>query len=98
LVSVLAFVGLFLAFRNGNPAVPLFAITLIVFPLVYYVTHPTPRYRHPIEPAMVLLAAYAITELLSNYFSDRVRTKDSLQCAHVGRTPGFGPDFSHGRR
>jgi hypothetical protein len=68
LVSVLAFVGLFLAFRNGNPAVPLFAITLIVFPLVYYVTHPTPRYRHPIEPAMVLLAVYAITELLSNLF------------------------------
>ena len=64
-VSVLAFVGLFLAFRNGNPAVPLFAIILIVFPLVYYVTHPTPRYRHPIEPAMVLLAVYAITQIFS---------------------------------
>jgi 4-amino-4-deoxy-L-arabinose transferase-like glycosyltransferase len=64
-VSVLAFVGLLLAFRNRNPVVPLFAIALTIFPLVYYVTHPTPRYRHTIEPAMVLLAVYAITELFS---------------------------------
>jgi hypothetical protein len=71
LVSVLAFWGLFSAFRNGHPAVPLFAIILIVFPLVYYVTHPTPRYRHPIEPAMVLLAVYAMRELLSSCFCGR---------------------------
>jgi 4-amino-4-deoxy-L-arabinose transferase-like glycosyltransferase len=63
MVSVLAFLGLFSAFRNGHPEVSLFAVILIVFPLVYYVTHPTPRYRHPIEPAMVLLAVYALTEL-----------------------------------
>jgi 4-amino-4-deoxy-L-arabinose transferase-like glycosyltransferase len=65
LVSVLAFVGLFLAFRNHNPAVPLFAILLLVFPLIYYVTHPTPRYRHPIEPAMVLLGVYAMANIPS---------------------------------
>jgi 4-amino-4-deoxy-L-arabinose transferase-like glycosyltransferase len=64
-VSVLAFCGLFLAFYKCRPAVPLFAIPLIVFPLAYYVTHPTPRYRHPIEPAMVLLAAYVITNIFS---------------------------------
>jgi 4-amino-4-deoxy-L-arabinose transferase-like glycosyltransferase len=64
-VSVLAFCGLFLAFRKCHPAVPLFAIPLIVFPLAYYVTHPTPRYRHPIEPAMVLVAAYVITNTFS---------------------------------
>jgi 4-amino-4-deoxy-L-arabinose transferase-like glycosyltransferase len=64
-ISVLAFAGLFLAFRNRNPAVPFFAILLIVFPLIYYVTHPTPRYRHPIEPAMVLLGVYAVTNIFS---------------------------------
>ncbi|HXV80785.1 MAG TPA: glycosyltransferase family 39 protein [Candidatus Binatia bacterium] len=71
LVSVLAFWGLFSAFRNGHPAVPLFAIILIVFPLVYYVTHPTPRYRHPIEPAMVLLATYVMKKILSKPFTRR---------------------------
>jgi 4-amino-4-deoxy-L-arabinose transferase-like glycosyltransferase len=65
LVSVLAFLGLFLAFRSHNPAVPLFAITLLVFPIVYYITHPTPRYRHPIEPAMIVLGAYALTNTFS---------------------------------
>jgi 4-amino-4-deoxy-L-arabinose transferase-like glycosyltransferase len=64
-ISVLAFWGLILAFRYRNPAVPLFAILLIVFPLVYYVTHPTPRYRHPIEPPIVLRAAYVITNIFS---------------------------------
>jgi hypothetical protein len=65
LISVVAFLGLFLAFRNRNPAVPLFAITLLVFPIVYYITHPTPRYRHPIEPTMVVLGAYVLTNTFS---------------------------------
>lgn len=62
-ISLLAFFGLFMAFRNGHPAVTLFAIVMIVFPAIYYITHPTPRYRHPIEPAMVLLGVYAMTTL-----------------------------------
>jgi hypothetical protein len=61
----LAFLGLFLAFRHRNPAVLVFAILLIAFALVYYVTHPTPRYRHPIEPAMVLLATYVMANIFS---------------------------------
>jgi hypothetical protein len=32
---------------------------IALFPVVYYVTHTTPRYRHPIDPMIVLLAAYA---------------------------------------
>jgi hypothetical protein len=64
-IAALAFAGIFLAFRRRNPAGPLFAVLLIVFPLAYYVTHPTPRYRHPIEPVLVLLAAYALTNVVS---------------------------------
>lgn len=97
-VSVLAFVGLLLAFRNRNPMVSLFAIALTIFPLVYYVTHPTPRYRHTIEPAMVLLAVYAITQLLTALFRRKGGDGWISTPRHVGRTPGFGPDFSHGRR
>ena len=67
-VSVLAFVGLLFALRTRNPAVPLFTISLLVFPIVYYVAHPTPRYRHPIEPAMVVLAIYAIITIASKLF------------------------------
>jgi 4-amino-4-deoxy-L-arabinose transferase-like glycosyltransferase len=73
-ISLLAFLGLFLALRNRNPAVPAFAIVLLVFPIAYYITHPTPRYRHPIEPAMVVLAAYAATTIFSSR-SLRERTR-----------------------
>ncbi len=35
------------------------------FPLVYCVTHNFPTYRHPIEPVVILLAAYGVTEISS---------------------------------
>jgi hypothetical protein len=40
-------------------------IMLAVYPLVYYVTHNFPTYRHPIEPLVILLAAYAIVEIIA---------------------------------
>ncbi|HEY2548093.1 MAG TPA: glycosyltransferase family 39 protein [Candidatus Acidoferrum sp.] len=40
-------------------ALPLVAIP-IVFPLLYYVTHTSLRYRHPIDPIVVLLAAIGV--------------------------------------
>jgi uncharacterized protein (DUF2252 family) len=36
------------------------AIVMVVFPIVYYVTHSRVTYRHPIEPEILLLAAYAV--------------------------------------
>ena len=33
---------------------------LIVYPLPYYVTHPEPRFRHLIEPELVVLGIYAL--------------------------------------
>ncbi|MBI3663476.1 MAG: glycosyltransferase family 39 protein [Acidobacteria bacterium] len=58
LLSFLAFLGLHRAFQDGlSCSIPL-AIVLFCFPLVYYVTHADVRYRHPIEPEIVLLAVY----------------------------------------
>jgi hypothetical protein len=36
----------------------------VVYPLLYYVTHPNLRYRHPIDPVVLLLAAIALGSLL----------------------------------
>jgi hypothetical protein len=62
LISFLAFAGLAGAIRNDRDgAVPL-AILLICFPLVYYITHLEERYRHPIDPVIVIFAVFgAIT-------------------------------------
>jgi hypothetical protein len=37
------------------------AVCLLLFPIPYYITHTSLRYRHPIDPFMVILTAYAIT-------------------------------------
>jgi 4-amino-4-deoxy-L-arabinose transferase-like glycosyltransferase len=63
LTSLLAAAGLFFAIGARNATAPLFAATLIVFPLIYYVTHPDPRFRHLIEPEILVLATYAITRI-----------------------------------
>jgi hypothetical protein len=63
-VSLLAFVGLLLMWRNGVAGVAPFASALLLFPLTYYATHTESFYRHPIEPLVGLLVAYAGVELL----------------------------------
>jgi 4-amino-4-deoxy-L-arabinose transferase-like glycosyltransferase len=42
------------------------AVGPIVYPLIYYVTHASLRYRHPIDPALLLLVAIAIAAVLPN--------------------------------
>lgn len=59
-ISMAAWLGLCLAlWRKGLDATP-YAVPLIVFPPVYYITHTFPTYRHPIEPVLIILASYAI--------------------------------------
>jgi hypothetical protein len=58
-VSLLAFVGLLLMCRNAIAGVAPFASALLLFPLPYYVTHSESFYRHPVEPVVGLLVAYA---------------------------------------
>ncbi|HXX28303.1 MAG TPA: glycosyltransferase family 39 protein [Terriglobales bacterium] len=62
-ISPLAWLGVLLAvWRKGIEAMP-YLVVLLIFPLVYYLTHTFPTYRHPIEPVMLLLAAYATLSL-----------------------------------
>lgn len=58
LLSFFAFLGLYRSIENGVPFAAPLAMILICFPLVYYITHPDVRYRHPIDPEIVLLAVY----------------------------------------
>jgi 4-amino-4-deoxy-L-arabinose transferase-like glycosyltransferase len=59
LISLLAWLGMCLAVWHKGLDAALYAVVLIAFPLVYYITHTFPTYRHPIEPVVLLLAAYA---------------------------------------
>jgi Dolichyl-phosphate-mannose-protein mannosyltransferase len=61
-VSVLGWVGAVLAWKRKGISF-LLTVPLLVFPPVYYVTHTFPTYRHPIDPVIILLGAYAMVEI-----------------------------------
>jgi 4-amino-4-deoxy-L-arabinose transferase-like glycosyltransferase len=63
--SLLAIGGLLLAFKRRVHGVLLFATLLAFYPLVYYITFTQPRYRHPIDPELVILAVFLISSFLA---------------------------------
>ena len=63
-VTLAAAAGLILLIRRRHPfAFPL-AVFPLVFPMVYYITHTSLRYRHPADPVLIILVAFAISKLL----------------------------------
>lgn len=61
--TVLAFSGLGIAFRNQIRGVLPLAWLLLLYPAAYYVTFAFARYKHPIEPVMVVLAVFAVSRV-----------------------------------
>ncbi|HTC78797.1 MAG TPA: hypothetical protein VK657_09280, partial [Terriglobales bacterium] len=62
LSSTLAFLGLGIALKRRMTAAWLFLWLLLAVPMIYYVTFTHPRYRHPVEPEMLLLMVYIFTQ------------------------------------
>jgi hypothetical protein len=56
--------GLTLLFLTANEFIFPLASFVLFFPLVYYLAHASLRFRHPIDPILVLLSAIAFTPLL----------------------------------
>jgi hypothetical protein len=85
-LSLLGMLGVLFMYREKNQyAFPL-AIFPLIYPIVYYVTHSSLRYRHPIDPVMVVLAIFALA------YPVRVlvqRRNDAKLAVH---TPGSKPN------
>jgi 4-amino-4-deoxy-L-arabinose transferase-like glycosyltransferase len=62
LAAGFAFAGLALTFKRRKPYRWLLTPFLLVYPLPYYLVNPFPRYKHPIEPVMLLLIVYVLWE------------------------------------
>jgi hypothetical protein len=60
--SILAFWGLGRALRLHRPGAWLLFWLFLLFPAIYYIVFPAPRYRQPIEPEMTILCLYVLTE------------------------------------
>jgi ABC-type Fe3+-siderophore transport system permease subunit len=60
LAAMGALCGIVALFRSRNIyAFPLAGV-VIVYPVIYYVTHASLRYRHPMDPVLLLLAVIAV--------------------------------------
>lgn len=57
-LGLITLAAIILIFWSGASAWYLLAFSILVYPLTYYVTDVMARYRHPVEPAMVLASAY----------------------------------------
>jgi len=62
LAACFAFAGLLLTWHRRNPYRWLLAAFLLIYPLPYYLVNPFQRYKHPIEPVMLLLIVYLLGE------------------------------------
>ncbi len=60
--SVLALWGLGRALRQRRPGAWLYAGLVLTYPTVYYFVFPHARYRHPIEPQLIILIVFLICE------------------------------------
>ena len=75
--SVLALWGLGRAVRQKRPGAWLFAGLVLTYPTVYYFVFPHARYRHPIEPELLILIVFLLSEI-------RTRSATSSQGGGVG--------------
>jgi hypothetical protein len=71
LSSLLAIGGLLLAAKRCVHGVFLFASLILFYPLIYYITFPSARYRHAIEPELIVLVVYLIAEVCCGMLSRR---------------------------
>jgi Dolichyl-phosphate-mannose-protein mannosyltransferase len=72
LSGVGALAGMVVLVLRRNPYVFPLAVGPVVFPVIYYVTHTSVRYRHPIDPVVLLLTAIAIAALVKSLVRSRV--------------------------
>jgi hypothetical protein len=60
--SVLAIWGLARAIRKNRPGAWLYLLLVLSYPTTYYFVFPHARYRHPIEPELLIMIVYLISE------------------------------------
>jgi hypothetical protein len=60
--------GALLVARSKNPFAAPLAVFPILYPLVYYVTHTSLRYRHPIDPILIFFTVVAVAASCSKKY------------------------------
>ena len=66
-LSVTSWLGLIFLLTRRPRAWPLYAACMLIYPLPYYFVYPIAKYRHAIEPEMLLLSVYFAAVLWSEF-------------------------------
>jgi len=78
LSTVLALLGLGLGVKFKIRGIFLYAALLLFYPVVYYIAFPLPRYRHPIEPEMMILGVYAVFQASEVLYRHKPASRDHV--------------------
>ena len=78
--SVLVIWGAILAVIRRKPGAWLYVLLFVSYPAVYYFVYPHARYRHPIEPEMIITAVFLIVSA-----EKRRKHNDSYEYEESGR-------------
>jgi hypothetical protein len=74
--------------RRRSPYVLPTAVFVVAVPVVYYITHASLRYRHPIDPIVLLLTTVAVTAAWRKEPAAAPQTQaalaTSVQAARIG--------------
>lgn len=75
--TLLAIFGVAQALRKHRRGAVLYLLLLLSYPDIYYITFAHPRYRHPIEPEILILAVYIFTEAEKRPAAPTLQTTDA---------------------
>lgn len=67
LLSLFTLLGALFVYRSDPVEGFPYVIVLLVFPLIFYLTHSSLRYRFPMDPIMMILAAYGVSHPISQW-------------------------------
>lgn len=62
-LSAVGWLGLIFVLTRRPPGWILFAALLLIYPLPYYFAYPNAKYRHAVEPELLLLGVYFVSVL-----------------------------------
>jgi hypothetical protein len=63
--ALLAWLGMLFACRARSAVAHPLAMVMMIFPLTFYLTHASLRYRFPMDPVMLVLAVFAVGYVVS---------------------------------
>jgi 4-amino-4-deoxy-L-arabinose transferase-like glycosyltransferase len=88
--TILALIGLRKAWRRNRDVEIPYAILMLVFPIVYYITAPELYYRRPLDPMMVVLTVYALVPVAGEGFSNRWAIRGVMTANKAATVRGSG--------